>query len=153
MLRYGYVLTGDSSAAQDLVQSAFVEVYRRWRTIDPSGAEAYTRRVMTRQAWRAAKAHRPTTPLESIELASAPAPDVEGAHDVRLAVRRLSPDRRMDIVLRYWLGLTERQTASALGCSVGTVKSRTSRAMSDLRGLLDHPRDHADLPTSRHAEQ
>ena len=55
-----------------------------------------------------------------------------GRHDERLALiaalQRLGPRQRAVVVLRYWVGLTETEAAVTLGCSVGTVKSQTSRA-------------------------
>jgi RNA polymerase sigma factor (sigma-70 family) len=49
------------------------------------------------------------------------------------ALRRLGPRQRSVVVLRYWLGLTEAETAAELNCSVGTVKSQASRALATLR--------------------
>lgn len=136
LMRFGYVLTGNTAAAEDLTQSALVEVFKRWRTIHPAGAEAYTRRAMTRLAWRLAK-NRPATGLpEPIESQPAPLPDHDAELDIRAAVGRLSMDKRTVIVLRYWLGYTDVQIADQLGCSVGTVKSRGHRATTELRTLL-----------------
>ena len=52
------------------------------------------------------------------------------------AIRRLPVRQRACVVLRYYEGLTEKETAEVLGCSVGTVKSQTSRALSHLRKEL-----------------
>lgn len=136
LVRFAYVLTGDAAASEDLVQNAIVEVFKRWRTIQPAGAEAYTRRVMIRRAWRDANSRRehpaPTKDLDR----PAPAVDQDSVLDLRTAVESLSPDKRTIIVLRYWLRYTDPQIAEAVGCSVGTVKSRGHRAMADLRAVL-----------------
>lgn len=48
---------------------------------------------------------------------------------------KLPPRQRAAVVLRYWEGLTEAETAKAMNCSVGTVKSAASRGLSTLREL------------------
>ena len=144
LLRFGYVLTGNPAVAEDLVQSALVEVFKRWRNVNPAGAEAYTRRAMTRSAWRLARRRRETVAIDRVESQPAAQSDSEGALDLRTAVRRLSRDKRTIIVLRYWLGYTDAQIADALGCSIGTVKSRGYRAMTELKCHLGAP-----IPASR----
>ena len=54
------------------------------------------------------------------------------------AVLRLPRQQRACLVLRYYEDLTEPATAQALGCSVGSVKSHTNRALARLRKELDH---------------
>jgi RNA polymerase sigma factor (sigma-70 family) len=49
------------------------------------------------------------------------------------ALQRLGPRQRAVIVLRYWMDLTEHETATALNCSIGTVKSQASRGLATLR--------------------
>ena len=69
-----------------------------------------------------------------------PAADPSGGTDLRLAMRaalrHLPPAQRTVVVLRYYEDLTETQVAQVLGCSVGTVRSRTHRAVSRPRELL-----------------
>jgi RNA polymerase sigma factor (sigma-70 family) len=60
---------------------------------------------------------------------------VEMRESLRSAMASLPPRQRAVIVLRYFVDLTEQDTAAALGCSVGAVKSHASRALSRLRGL------------------
>jgi RNA polymerase sigma factor (sigma-70 family) len=52
------------------------------------------------------------------------------------ALKALPARQRATIVLRYWCGLSVDEAAAELGCSAGTVKSQTARAMASLRGLL-----------------
>ncbi len=56
---------------------------------------------------------------------------------VRTAVRALPPRQRAALVLRFYGGLTEAETAAAVGCAAGTVKSLTHRAIATLRTTLD----------------
>jgi DNA-directed RNA polymerase specialized sigma24 family protein len=125
LLRFGYVLTGNTAAAEDLTQSALVDVFRRWRTVNPTGAEAYTRRAMTRRAWRMT-ATREMRSLDDIEPPIATQPDRDAALDIRDAVATLTLD-------------SDTQIAKELGCSVGTVKSRGHRAMTEIRAHLGVP--------------
>jgi len=63
----------------------------------------------------------------------------DGASDGALlvALRGLPPRQRAVVVLRYYADRTEAQTADALDCSVGTVKSQHAKAVATLRRLLD----------------
>lgn len=146
LVGYGVSLVGDAGRAEDLVQEALVKTYRAWaRTA--SHPEAYTRTVMARAAWRAGRRlwqrEVPTEPMPEL-----PAVDhyreVDRADVVRRALRALPGKQRVVLTLRYLDGLSETETAAVLGCSVGTVKSRCSRALAALRtaGLLDDEPSH-----------
>jgi DNA-directed RNA polymerase specialized sigma24 family protein len=52
LVRFGFMLSGDRSAGEDLVQEALVRCLSAWRRLDPPGVEAYVRKVMVRLAWR-----------------------------------------------------------------------------------------------------
>ncbi|GAA2523363.1 SigE family RNA polymerase sigma factor [Winogradskya humida] len=153
LVRYGTLLTGDRGHGEDLTQDALVKTYRKWPKLHPHGdPESYTRRIMARAAWRAARRlwHReiPAATLPDKPTADPYAPR-DTAHVVLEALRRLPAAQRVVLVLRYWAGLTEQEIATQLGCSPGTVKSRASRALSTLRStdgpladaftLLDSP--------------
>ena len=147
LVRFGTLLCGDPGRGEDAVQDALLKTLRAWDRLDlhgdgDNGAEAYTRKVMTHAAWRSARrrwwGERPTD-----ELPEHPAPDAYAEADTADAVRRaltaLPAQQRVVLVLRYWGQLSEAEIADQLGCSVGTVKSRASRAIASLRasGLLD----------------
>jgi RNA polymerase sigma-70 factor (sigma-E family) len=137
LVRYGTLLTGDRGHGEDLAQEALVKTYRGWGRLHAHGnPEAYTRRVMTRAAWRAGRR------LWRREIPAAAPPDRAGsdpyenretAQVVLAALRELPAGQRVVLVLRYWAGLSEQEIAVQLGCSTGTVKSRASRAIAALR--------------------
>ncbi len=122
---------------EDLLQTALTRTWPRWERLHPDGdAEAYVRRVMvnTSLSWRARRWNG--------EWATEHLPDREGVdphgrvHDrAHLAdvLRDLPPRQRAVLVLRFFEDCSEQQTADVLGCSVGTVKSQTSRALARLR--------------------
>ena len=135
-IRFAYLLTGDPYSAEDLVQSAFAKVYRKWDSINDS-PDAYVSRAIINEHhswWRRTWRHREVTGSDLITYADPPAPaDRYADEDLREHIRRLPTQQRAAIVLRYYEDLTEAQTAEILGISVGTVKSHTSRALSALR--------------------
>jgi RNA polymerase sigma-70 factor (sigma-E family) len=161
--RTAVLLTGSHDEAEDLLQAALERVFRRWRAVsgDPEG---YLRRTMYNLAadgWRRKQAWR-----TRIGLLRPPEAQPDGTaavdnrdHIVRL-LRELPPRQRTAIVLRYWEELSEEQTARAMGCSPGTVKSATSRGLRKLRELGDPATgdrsaegDHSENDASRHAQR
>lgn len=138
LLRTAYLLTGDHGHAEDLLQTALLRTARRWRTAR-ANPEAYARRVVANLAkdrWRD-RGRRPA------ETGQGPEPGHDGPtgqltlrHTLLPAVLQLPMRQRAVLVLRYFEDLTIEDTAAALGCSVGTVKSHTHRALARLRELL-----------------
>lgn len=140
LMRVAYLLTGDRHAAEDLFQSALARTIPRWRALRHADPEGYLRTVMYREQvswWRRLGRRRETALTGADETVQ---PDPSGGTDVRLAMRSalrlLPPAQRTVLVLRYYEDLTETQVAEALGCTVGTVRSRTHRAVTRLRQLL-----------------
>lgn len=141
--RSAWLLTGDAQKAEDLLQTALLKAWRNWGRISRDGAvEGYVRRalVTTYTDWwrRKWSAEVPTEELP--EAADGQRDDdVSTRHDVMTALAGLTRGQRAVVVLRYFDDLTEQQTAAALGCSVGTVKSQTARALKALRAspMLD----------------
>lgn len=136
LLRSAWLISGDWHTAEDLVQAALAKTWPRWdRLTRADRPELYVRRVMltTYLSWRKRK--------WSGEIPTAQLPEPTGPQgadsDVRqalvTALRGLPPRQRAVVVLRYLDDLTEADTAHALGCSVGTVKTHASRAMASLR--------------------
>ena len=140
LIRVAYLLCGgDQHAAEDLVQNALVKTATRWSTLRHDDPEGYIRTVMYREQvsrWRRSARGRELL----VEPPRQVLADQSGHVDLRLAIRahllRLPPAQRAVLVLRFFEDLTETQAAQVLGCSVGTVRSRTHRAVSRLRELL-----------------
>ncbi len=138
LLRTAWLLTGDTAAAQDLVQVALARTWPRWRTIrrreDP---EAYVRRVIVntyatwwRRRWRG---EVPTELLPDRAGPDDPYAQVDARRALVAALVRLPRGQRAVVVLRFYDDLTEPQVAALLGCSLGTVKSQTAKALAKLR--------------------
>ena len=138
--RLAYLLTGDRDAAEDLLQNSLAKVYRHWERVRAAELpDAYVRRLIVNEnnsRWRR-MLRRPESPGSHVlEVLAPPAPaglDASEALDLWRHVQALPTQQRAAVVLRYYEDLTEAQTADVLGCSVGTVKSHTSRAISALR--------------------
>ena len=135
LLRAAWLLTGDWAAAEDLVQTALVRAWPHWRRLtDEAAAEAYVRRVMLNSYLSARRRRwRGETPTAALPERPAPESDADLRGALVDAVRRLPRRQRAVVVLRFFDDLTEAQAASVLGCSVGTVKSQTSKALAGLR--------------------
>jgi RNA polymerase sigma-70 factor (sigma-E family) len=138
LLRTAILLAGGRAEGEDLLQSALERVIKRWRWIrgDPEGYLRRTLHHLAINGWRAKLAWRARLGLLA---APAAAPDMADAVDQRDRVvrllRQLPPRQRAAVVLRYWEDLTEAETAKAMNCSVGTVKSAASRGLGKLREL------------------
>ncbi|MEV8378142.1 SigE family RNA polymerase sigma factor [Kribbella sp. NPDC056861] len=139
LFRYAYLLIGDRGLAEDLLQKSLTKTYVRWHKLrDSANAEAYTRKVMTNTAisWfrRKSWGERPHESLPS----GVPAPADDASARIWLwgEVRKLPPQQRAVLVLRYYEDLSQAETARVLSCSEGTVKSQSSRALKKLRAGL-----------------
>jgi RNA polymerase sigma-70 factor (sigma-E family) len=139
LLRLAYVLTGNRHAAEDLLQSALTRAAAHWGRVNRS-PEAYLRKIMYREQvslWRR-RSRRPETVMA--ELPEPAADDQLAGADSRLALRQallaLPPGKRVVLVLRYLEDMPEAQVASLLGCSVGTVRSQTYKAIRQLKSVL-----------------
>lgn len=137
LLRTAYLLTGDWGRAEDLLQTALAKTWFAWHSIrDKGAAESYVRKVMARTSatwWRRQwHGERPWADPPDL-VGSDPYAGVDRRQALASALGQLPPRQRVMVVLRFYEDLTEVQTAALLGCSVGTVKSTTSRALARLR--------------------
>ena len=139
LTRLALMLVRDSQAAEDIVQDAFCGLHRRWSHLhDTDRALAYVRSAVLngcRSEFRRSKASRnelPDTPAWSAESAALA---TEERREVLRALSRLPARQREALVLRYYLDLSEAETASSMRISRGTVKSTTARGLAALRQL------------------
>lgn len=145
LIRTAYLMVGDRGEAEDIVQECMLRLARKWprvRAMEHPGA--YARRVMVSLVLDGGR-HRS---IRSLELAAA-APELgvgnggqtaawlDARADLLGALRGLPARPRAVLVLRYFSDLPEAEVATILGCSVGTVKSSASRALTRLRQTLD----------------
>lgn len=157
LLRTATLLTaGDRHLAEDVVQSTLTRLYVAWpafqKANNPGG---YARRALVnalvderRRPWRRREHSLPDLPDRP-----APEPEVGSARTEALneALRKLPARMRAALVFRYFHDLSVTDTADALGCSEGTVKSQTARALDRLRNVLTAaaaPVDRAGPPSS-----
>ena len=136
--RAAYLMVGDVSLAQDLVQEALTKTYVAWpRLHDKGNAEAYTRKAITTTAisWfrRKGWSHERSTASPPELGTPGHAEGVTQSAWLWAALQDLPARQRAAIVLRFYEDLTEAQTAEAMGCAVGTVKSQVSAGIAKLR--------------------
>jgi RNA polymerase sigma-70 factor (sigma-E family) len=144
LVRLAKIILGDQAAAEDIVQDAFLGLYRRWPSLeDRDRAVGYLRvsvlngcRTAHRGVTRRDRALRLTPRPDDMASAEESALIGEANGAVMAAVRALPARQREAVVLRYYLDLTEDQAAQAMGVSRGTVKSATSRGRSALVRML-----------------
>lgn len=135
--RLARLLTSDAAYADDLAQDAFVRVYRyastSERPIEKPAAFLRTTTVNLCRSWLLA---RRRAELRMTRHGPSDESLTESERELDHSLRRLPYEQRAVVVLRYWLGLSEREIATALGCRPGTVKSRHARALRALRKEL-----------------
>ena len=148
LVRLAVVLTGDRGAAEDIVQDAFLGLYRRWDHLADTAAPLAYLRVSVVNGCRSTLRRRSRLWLgATADVAEAEADSDGGAATlsespearallgdeqrmVAAALRKLPRRQREAVVLRYYLDLSEEETARAMGVSRGTVKSATHRALA-----------------------
>jgi RNA polymerase sigma-70 factor (sigma-E family) len=139
--RTAYLMCGDWHEAEDLVQQAFIKLHAAWgRVRRRDDIDAYLRKTLVRTCIdekRRARWRREQASDALPDTARAPGePDPETLSDrdaLVAALRGLPAGQRAVLVLRFWEDLGVEETALALGCSAGTVKSQTSRGLGTLR--------------------
>jgi RNA polymerase sigma-70 factor (sigma-E family) len=143
LFRSAYLLAGNRSDAEDLLQEALERTYRQWQRKDIDQPAAYVRRAMANLATNRWRKQRPVpvglTTGGRADVADETA-SVHERHSLLGALASLPARQRVVVVLRYWEDLSERETARSIGCSVGSVKRHASRGLDRLRQLLEATR-------------
>ena len=138
--RAAFLMCGDWFLADDLVQDATARVFAVWDKVAERGdPDAYARKVVVnlliderRRPWRRREVNQEILP----EPRSAPSSSDDLQSDVLAALAKVPPRQRAVLVLRFFEDETVEGTAEILGCSPGTVKSQTSKGLSNLRTAL-----------------
>lgn len=143
LVRMAVLLVGDLATAEQVVQDSLVAMHTNWRWLKHSDrALAYVRRCVINRS-RSVPRHRVIRergvwpPRPQVPSAARDAWNQLERSPVVMALRRLSLRQREVLVLRYYAGLSEAETASAMGISPGAVKSHTARAMLAIRDALE----------------
>jgi RNA polymerase sigma-70 factor (sigma-E family) len=143
--RSAYLMCGDWHWADDLAQAAFIRLAAGWHKVrDREALDAFVRTCLVRaylaearRVWR-----RRERSFADLPESAGPA---DNDNDAEVATRRLvfiralgelPPRQRVTLVCRYYQGLDVAETAAALNCSEGTVKSQTARGLAALRRVL-----------------
>jgi RNA polymerase sigma-70 factor (sigma-E family) len=138
LLRSAWLLTGNWASAEDLVQNSLLQSWLHWDEIKADAPDFYVRRVLM-NTFLSGRRRRWTRERPTAELPDRPGTDELTSSELRLMIWRalsgLPARQRAVVVLRYFNDLSEAQTAQALDCSVGTVKSQASRALAKLRSI------------------
>jgi RNA polymerase sigma-70 factor (sigma-E family) len=140
-VRLAYLLTGDRSLAEDLMQDAFVKLAGRFADLrDPGAFEAYLHKTvvnLARMHFRRRRVERAYLNRERREpRRNATLPDVAAYEEMKRALLSLPHRQRAALVLRYYEDLSEAQIAVILRCRPGTVKSLLSRGVAGLRARI-----------------
>jgi RNA polymerase sigma-70 factor (sigma-E family) len=143
LVRLASLLIGDSAVAEEVVQESFIAMHRSWRRLaDRDRAISYLRQSVVNRS-RSVLRHRVVADKLALMLAPA-TPDVTEQVISQLersalvsALRSLPARQREVLILRYYVGLSEVQIASAMGISPRAVEAHTARAISSLRAKLE----------------
>ena len=145
MFRTAYGITGDYSLAEDAVQDAFVRAWKKFNQFQPSTSlrNWLTRILVNRVIDMSRRKQLPT--VDITEATNKPSPvrgpeesllSLDDRHRLDSALRTLSAEQRVVVVLRYYEQMSVPEIAQATGWREGTVKSRLSRAMTTLRDTI-----------------
>jgi RNA polymerase sigma-70 factor (ECF subfamily) len=136
--RAAFAITGRRSLADDVAADGFERAFAALRRFDerrPFGP--WLHRIVANRALDLLRAERRLSDEELPDLPDAAPVHESGDRSLLAAVAELSLERRVVVVLRYGVGMTPKQIASALDLPVGTVNSRLARALEQLRESLE----------------
>jgi RNA polymerase sigma-70 factor (sigma-E family) len=146
LLRLATLLLDDRSAAEEVVQDAFVKLQLGWRRLrDPDHAAAWLRSAVlngARSQLRRRSVRRRRDEVDVRTAASAETAALHGDEQARMlaALRQLPTRQREALVLRYYADLSETEIATAMGVSSGSVKTHAHRGLAALATILGEDR-------------
>ena len=148
-LRLAAAISGSTADAADIAQEAFVKAHRSLTSLsDPTMARSWILRIVANEAKNHLRGRdrrrRRDQRYGSWVVAAVPDPeasalDADTARGLSLALGRIGDRDREVLSYRYFAGLSEAETAVAVGIAIGTVKSRTARALARLRTEMERP--------------
>jgi RNA polymerase sigma-70 factor (sigma-E family) len=140
LVRYAYLLTGSKEAAEDLVQTTLLRLYTNWDKLRAREAmDQWCRTTITRcylSLLRRASSREILHGDMPERAASSDTDRVDSVDELWCHLASLPRRQRAVLVLRFYLDYSEHEAADAMGCSLGTVKSQTHRALSSLRSRV-----------------
>jgi len=149
--RLAILLCQDWHRADDLVQAAITKLYVHWRKAKAADSmDAYVRAIVVREFLdeRRSSWIRRVTLTSQLPDRAAAGLDTETSLDMRAALAGLPPRQHATLILRFYCDLSVEQTAQVLGCTSGTIKSQTAKALTSLRIALGPDADTADADSS-----
>jgi len=140
LVRFAAALTGDTQAAQDLVQDTLVRAYLKWsRVAAADRPELYLRRMLInghlswRRRWYQRTVHSVAEPSSDLGQVADPAGRIADRAQLACLLAGLGRQQRAAIVLRFYEDRSDEEIASVLGCAPVTVRSHISRGLAALR--------------------
>ena len=136
LLRTAWLICGDATQAEDLVQSAMLKAYLRWGRLRTRQPLAYARRCILNDHIDDHRRRRRETTVSALPETPHRDRDPEDTDHVVRLLSMLPPRERQVVVLRHYVGLPEAEVADLVNVSLGTVKSSSSRGLAKLREAL-----------------
>lgn len=133
VVRLALLLVGSWAVAEELAQDAFLRLYQHFEAVENPPGFLRTAVVRLASTWL----HRSGMERARLARVGVERPvDAPQVDEMWQALGRLRPERRVVLVLRFYEQMRHREVADVLGCSPATVRSRTRRALQDLRREL-----------------
>ncbi len=141
LLRYAYVLCGDSALAEDLLQEGLLKAHRHWNRISAlDGPDPYVKRIIANHFVSSRRRRSASEQVsDSIEFAagSENSDEVVDREVLWVALRKLPPRQRAVLVLRFYEDRSDDEIGATFGCPSGTVRSLRARAFAAMHVHLD----------------